>query len=169
MEVKMVTAVKHVQAIKYVLGCVAVHHIQQHCDAHAVCSVNELFEVVWETISATCSKEAVDLVSETGVVGMLHDCHQLYSVVSQALDSWENILCKLLVCSNLWLGRGYTNVSLVDSRTLGLWWALVLPYILLGRVPEARIVYGGDAEVLGYSGDPGREALLAGVVIGGYK
>lgn len=169
MEVKMVAAVKHVQTIKYVLGCVAVYHIQQHCDAHTMRSVNELLEVVWETIPATCSEEAVDLVSETGIVGMLHDCHQLYSVVSQALDSWENILGELLVCSNLWLGRGYTNVSLIDSRTLGLWRALVLPHILLGRVPETRIVYGRDVQVLGYSGDPGREALLAGVVVGCYK
>lgn len=60
-------------------------------------------------------------------------------------------------------------MGLVDSRTLGLWRALVLPHILLGRVPEAGIVYGGDAQVLGYSGDPGREALLAGVVVGCYK
>lgn len=104
MEVQMVAAVKHVQAIKYVLGCVAVHHIEQHCDAHAVRRVNELLEVIWKTISAACSEEAVDLVSKTGIVGMLHDRHQLYSVVSQALDSWEDVLCELLVCSNLGLG-----------------------------------------------------------------
>jgi hypothetical protein len=60
-------------------------------------------------------------------------------------------------------------VCFVDTRALGLCWALVLPDVLLGWVPEARIVDGGDAELLGDSGDPGRKALLASVVIGDDK
>jgi len=129
-------------------------------------SVNELLEVIWETISTACSEEAVDLVSETGVVCMLHDCHQLYGVVSEVLDTWEDIARELLVGRNLGLGRRNANVGFVDSSALGLRRPLVLPDVLLGRVPEARIVYGGDIEVLGHSGDPGWEALLTSMIVG---
>lgn len=57
----------------------------------------------------------------------------------------------------------------VDTCALGLRGTLVLELVFLGRVPEARIVDGGDAEVLRHSGDPSREALLACVVVGDYK
>jgi hypothetical protein len=57
-------------------------------------------------------------------------------------------------------------VGFVDAGALGLRGAFVLPDVFLWGVPEARIVYGGDAELLGYAGDPGGEALLASVVIG---
>ena len=69
-----------------------------------MCSINELLEVVWEAIATTRRKEAVDLISETGVVCVLHDRHQLYSVVSQMLDSRKRVLCELFVGRDLWLG-----------------------------------------------------------------
>ena len=104
MEVQVVAAVEHVQTIEHVLGCVAVHHVQQHGDSHAMCSINELLEVIWEAIATARRKEAVDLVAETGVVGMLHDCHQLNSVVAQVLDAGQDVLGKLLVGRYLGLG-----------------------------------------------------------------
>lgn len=81
-EVEMVAAVKHVETVKHVLRCVTVYHVQQDCDAHSMRSINELLQIVWEAITAACSKEAVDLVTKTRVVCMLHDGHELYSVVS---------------------------------------------------------------------------------------
>jgi hypothetical protein len=167
-EVLVVAAVEHVQSIEDVLGCVTVDNIEQNCDAHAVRSVDELLEIIGEAISTTRSEEAVDLVAETGVVCVLHDSHELDGVVTQMLDSGEDVLCELLVCGDLALRRGDTDVCLVDTCALGLRWALVLELVLMGRVPEARIVDGGDIEVLGHSGDPGGDALLACVVVGDY-
>ena len=165
-EVEVVTAVEHVETVKHVLRCVTVHHVQQDGNAHSVRSINELLQVVWKAVAAARSEEAVDLVSETGVVRMLHDGHQLYSVVSQVLDAREDVTGELLVGRYLGLGGGDANVGFVDTCALGLGRPLVLPDVLLGRVPEAGIVYGGDVEVLGHSGDPGGEALLARMVVG---
>jgi hypothetical protein len=100
---------------------------------------------------------------------MLHDRHQLYSVVSQVLDTREYVLRELFVCSYFRVGGGDTDVGFVDTGTLGLRRALVLPDVLLGRVPEARIVDGGNVELLGDAGDPDGETLLAGAVIGDDK
>ena len=54
----------------------------------------------------------------------------------------------------------------VDTGALGLLRSLVLPDVLLGRVPEARIVDGRYAELLCDAGDPSRQAFLAGVIVG---
>ena len=82
------------------------------------------------------------------------------------LDAREDITCELLVSRYLGLWGGNANVGFVDTRALGLGRSLVLPDVLLGRVPEAGVVYGGDIEVLGHSGDPGWQALLARMVVG---
>lgn len=58
-------------------------------------------------------------------------------------------------------------MGLVDAGARGLRWALVLPDVLLRRIPEARIVYGRDVELLCDASDPGGNALLAGMVVGG--
>jgi hypothetical protein len=129
-------------------------------------SVYQLLQVVWEAVSTAGRKEAVDLVAKAGIVRMLHDGHQLYSVVSQMLNAWENVVRELLVGSDSWLWGRDSDVCFVDTGALGLRWSLVLPYVLVGRVPEARIVDGRDTELLGYAGDPGWKALLARVVIG---
>jgi hypothetical protein len=85
------------------------------------------------------------------------------------LDAGEDVLCKLFVGSYFRVGRGDTDVGFVDTGTLGLRWPLVLPDVFLGRIPEARIVDGGNVELLGDAGDPDGETLLAGTVVGNDK
>jgi hypothetical protein len=62
-------------------------------------------------------------------------------------------------------------MSLINSRALRLWWSLILEDVcLLFRwVPEPRIIYGGDVEVLGDSCDPCGDALLAYTTVGCYE
>ena len=81
-KVEMVAVVKHLEPVEYVLAGVAVYHIQFHNETHAVRSINQLFQVVWMPVSRACGEEAVDLISEAGVVRMFHDGHQLNGVVS---------------------------------------------------------------------------------------
>jgi hypothetical protein len=105
MEVKVVAAVELVQAVKHVLRCMTMNNVQQNCDAQSMRSVDELFQVVRETVTAACSKEAVDLVPEACVVCVLHDRHELNNIVAQMLDSGEDVMGELFVCRNLGFGR----------------------------------------------------------------
>ena len=57
-------------------------------------------------------------------------------------------------------------MGLIDTSAEGLRGSLVLELVLLRGVPEARIVDGGDVEVLCHSGDPGGDPLLARMVVG---
>ena len=146
----------------------AVHHIQQHYNAHSVRGVDQLLEIIGEAISTARCKEAVDLVSKTSVVRMLHYSHQLYDIVPEMLDAWEHVPCEFFVGRNFGVGRGDADVGFVDAGGCGLWRALVLENIFLvrGRVPETRIVYWRNGEVLGDAGDPSGDSFLSGVVVG---
>lgn len=119
-EVLVIGTVKLVQAVQDVLGGVTVDDIEQHGNAHGVGRVHQLLEVLGRAVSAAGGKEAVHLVTETGIVGVLHDGHELDGVVSQALDAREHGLCELLVRGHLALRGGNADVSLVDPEALGL-------------------------------------------------
>jgi len=85
-EVLVVSAIKLVEAIEHVLGRMAVDDVKEYDDAHAMRSVNELLEVLRRAISTARREEVVDLIPKTGVVGMLHDSHQLDHIVAKIFD-----------------------------------------------------------------------------------
>jgi hypothetical protein len=100
---------------------------------------------------------------------VLHDGHELDNIVPKVADARQDVVGELFVCRDFAVGRGDSDVGLVNAGALGLRGALVLENVLVGRVPETGIVDGGDTEVLGDAGDPGGEALLACVVVGNDK
>lgn len=120
MEVLVVSTVKLIQAIKDVLGGVTVDDIEQHGNTHGVGSVYQLLEILGWAVSAACREEAVHLISETGIVGVLHDGHELNGVVSQVLDARKHGLGELLIGSHLALRGGNADVGLVDPKALRL-------------------------------------------------
>jgi len=156
MEIAAICAIKLVQAVQHVLGGVTVDYVQKHNNSESVCSINELLQLLRCTISTACSKEAVDLVAEAGIVCMLHDSHQLNNIVSQMVYSRQHILCELLVQrhSQLW-GRD-SNVCFVDSCGEGLLRSRVLEHITFGgrRVPESTVINRRDVQILSDICDP---------------
>lgn len=119
-EIEMIGSIEHVQAIEHVLRCMTVHHIQQYHQPHIVGSVNQLLQILGGPVATACGKEIVHLVPEAGVVGVLHNGHQLDRVVAQVLDTREHVLGKFLVRGDPGVGRRDADVCLVDTQTLGL-------------------------------------------------
>lgn len=152
----MIRAIKLVQAVENILGRVAVDNVEKNDNPQSMCGINELLEVVRGAVSAACCKEAVDLVSEAGIIGVFHDGHQLNDIVSELLDPGEHILRKLLVGRHSQFRGGDSNMRLVYSHALRLLWPRVLENISfgLGRVPEPGFVHRRYGEVLGNVFDP---------------
>ena len=141
-KVLVIAAVELVQTVKHVLGRVTVDDIQQDGDSQAVGRVHQLFQIIGQAVATAGGKEAVDLVAETGVVGVLHDCHELNDVVAKVLYARQNVVSEFFVARDLWVGRRNADVGLVDAGAARLRRPLVLEDVafLLGRVPEAGIV-----------------------------
>lgn len=161
MEVLVIRPVEHVQTIKHILGRMTMYHVEENNDAHAMGSVDQLLKVFRRAISAAGGEEVVDLVAEAGVVGMLHDSHQLDGIVPQIPYPREHGSSKLLVSRYAKLGGGDANMSFVDPKALGLLRPRMFELVLLGRwrVPEYRIICHGNRHVLGHIFDPSRKAI----------
>ena len=69
---------------------------------------------------------------------MLHDSHQLDSVVPKVGNAREHVGCEVFVGVHLLLRRGYAHVTLIHTGTCRLGWPSVFHDVPLirGRVPE---------------------------------
>lgn len=103
-EVLVVCAVEFVESIQNVLGGMAVNNVEKHSDSHAVSHVDQFLEVFRWSVTTASGEEVVDLVPKAGIVGMLHNCHELDNVVSEISDSGQHVLGELLVSCNAQLG-----------------------------------------------------------------
>ena len=92
---------------------------------------------------------------------MLHDGHELDAVVSEPLNSGQDSVGEVVIGGDLALGRRNAHMGLVDlePRSGREGRALVLPDILLGRVPKDSLVERGDTLVLLDARDPGGNTL----------
>jgi len=131
-----------------------------------MCGVYKLHQVFWQAVTTAGSKEAVDLIAETGVVGVLHDCHKLNSIVAKCSDSRKGVLRELFVCCYSRLWRGDTNMRFVDTNTFWLLRSLVLKLVLLRRAVVSRIVHRRHIEVLRHVFDPSRQSFGSFVTVG---
>lgn len=166
-EVLVVAAVEHVETVQHVLRCVGVDNVEEDSDAHAVGGIDKLFQFIWKAVTTASGKEAVYLVAETGIVGVLHNGHELDDVVAEILDSGQDVCSELFVRCDLGIRGGDADVCFVDSSAEWLWWSRVLEDValVLGRIPEAGIVDGRYVEVLGDSCDPSGDTLLSCVIV----
>ena len=82
MEVEVISAIKLVDPIDNILGRMAVNNVKKNHQTHAVGGINKLLQILGVSIATAGREEIVDLVAETGIVGMLHDGHQLDGIVS---------------------------------------------------------------------------------------
>jgi hypothetical protein len=128
--------------------------------------INELFQVIRLAISTAGCEEAVDLVSKTSIVRVLHDCHELDDIIAIIVYPWEDVLREFFVACNLRFRRGDSDMGFVDPDAERLWRRFILEDILLGWVPEPGIIYRGEGEVLCYSRDPGWNSFCSLAVVG---
>lgn len=97
----------------------------------------------------------------TGVIGVLHNSHELNDVVAKGMDAWQGVSCELFVRPNPVFRSGYPHMRFVDTRAARRRRPLVLELISLrcGRIPEPSVVHRGDRQVLRDSFNPRRNTL----------
>lgn len=141
----------------------AMDHIEENDNTHAMSGINELFQVLGRAIPAACCKKVVDLVSKTGIVCMFHDCHQLDDIVAKVIYSWQHVLGKFLVGGNSLFWCRDAHVCFVHTNTFGLLGSRMLELVLFGwwRVPKVSIISWRNVHVLRHVFDPRRETIYA--------
>ena len=93
------------------------YQIHDDTNASAVCVVHERFEFFGCTKSAGGGKEVGHVVSETAVVWVLLDRHDLDAVVSQISNTREYVDAEVLVGIDFLFLAGHANMALIDEKT----------------------------------------------------
>ena len=137
-------AVKFVDALPGVDAGVGMDHIQQHGDPHAVGGIDEGFQFLRGAEPGGGGIEVGDLVAEGGVVGVLHNGHDLQRVVAQGFDTGKDPVLKLGVGAHLGLFLGHADVAFVDQQVLLGHKAGILPYMGHFGVVDHGIPFPGD-------------------------
>lgn len=160
-KVLVVGSIEFIESIKYILRRMAMNHVQQHDNSHLMSSIHKPFQTFRSSIPAARSKEAVDLVSETSIVSMFHNSHQLDSIVAKVLDSGKQVVGELVVCSDTLLRRRNSDVGLIHSNALRLLWSWMLERIFRCgfRVPKSSIIDWRNRKILGDIFDPSWQAI----------
>ena len=94
---------------------------------------------------------------------MLHNRHELDGVVTQLLDTREDVAREFNISSNTVFACRDPDMSFVDARALRGWWGRVFELVtrFLGGIPEPGVVCGGEAEILSDPTDPSGQSLDA--------
>lgn len=142
MEEASVRSIELIQSVLNVLAGVGMNDVEHHEQSVLVRGVNHVLEVVGRTESRRSRKEAGDLVTKGGVVGVLHYGHNLDGVVALANNSRNHVVSEVSVAADLIFLGCDTNVALVDpqgTRRLGTL-ALEVIFLVTGRMPNVLLV-----------------------------
>ena len=139
------SSVELTDAIHYIGTCMWLHYVNDYLDVELVGGIDEILKITWRTWSRGWCKEAGDMVSEGGVIGVLLDGHQLNYVIPGIPYLRKYFVSKLPVASNLTFFLGHTYVCFVNSD-----WSLgrksrlrVLKNVGLRGAPENTIEHVG--------------------------
>jgi hypothetical protein len=120
------------------------YHVEKYTKFQFMGLIYKVLEVIRRATSTRHGKWTCDLITKAPVVHMLHDPHELYSIVPAFGDPRQNIVCKLTVCCDSRLDRAHTDMGFVN---LGRFWfgrRLVLKLELFPWMSEHAVVPGAQ-------------------------
>ena len=114
----VVGAVKLVDALPGIFGGVGMDHVQKHRQTQLMGLVHQGLQFLRGAEAGGGGKEIGHLVAEGGIIGMLHNGHDLDGIVAQSLDPGQNPLPKFIIGTHPGLLLGHANVALIDVEGL---------------------------------------------------
>lgn len=150
------SSIELVETIKYVFAGVGVDNVKEDGDTVAMRRIDESLELLWCTETTRRREKVCYLIAKRGIVRMLHDCHNLDTIISlweskiftyKICDSREDVSGEFWVGSDLSLWTGNTNMSLVYRQGQRFFRTLMNKLVFL-RIPKHTIVHGTNIKVL---------------------
>ena len=108
------SAVKFIDALPGILAGMGMYHIQKHRDPHFMGSIHQLFQLLRHAEPRGCGEKVGHLIAKAGIIGMLHDRHDLNGIVAQFFYPGQDILPEFFVRADLSFLLRHTDVAFVD-------------------------------------------------------
>mmetsp|Transcript_19026 Transcript_19026/g.32057 ORF Transcript_19026/g.32057 Transcript_19026/m.32057 type:complete len:462 (+) Transcript_19026:287-1672(+) len=99
--VAVISAIHLCDAIQRVGGGVGVDQVHEHLNSQAVCSVDQVLQLLRCSRTARWSIEGSDMIAKAAVVSMFCHSHQLHCIVAHSFDARQHHFGKLRVGGHL--------------------------------------------------------------------
>ena len=140
MEKLIVRPVKFVDSLAGIPYRVRMYQIQQNRNSHLMCCIDQALQSFRFSVPGGCREEIADLISKRAVIRMLHHRHQLNSVVSVRLDSWQNLFREVIIGRDMPFFIRHSYMRLIDQKRFsGDFIFFVRPDKQLVRMPDLPI------------------------------
>lgn len=126
-----VRAIELIQSVLNIFASMRVYNVQQYVETKAMRLINAFFQFIGVAVAAGSGIKTSDLISETGVVGMLHDGHQLNGIVPLAHNTRQHIFGEIIVRSHLEFLGGDAHMAFVNSQRLWPRWSRMFECVFL--------------------------------------
>lgn len=116
--------------------------VNNNSQSQAVSFIHQVLKIIWGSWSWGYSEKSSHMVTETGVIGMFLNRHQLNYIVACLFYSIQIIISKISVRTDSSKFLSHSYMSFVDSYTL-IWldnWSFMSPYKRLRRIPQNTII-----------------------------
>ena len=112
----VICSIELVDSLTCILCRMRMYNIKQHTNTHTMCLIYKIFQIFWHTTSRSWCEKAADLITKGTVVRMLHNSHNLNSIISKILYARKYLICKFKIRTNFSLLLSHTNMTLINIR-----------------------------------------------------
>jgi len=116
--------------------------VNNNSQSQAVSFIHQVLKIIWGSWSWGYSEKSSYMVTETGVIGMFLNRHQLDYIVACLFYSIQIIICKISVSTDSSKFLSHSYMSFIDSYTL-IWldnWSFMSPFKGLRRIPQNTVI-----------------------------
>ncbi len=115
------------------------YNIHYHRKSISMSLINECFQFLGSSETATRSKEIAYMIAKASIVRMLLNSHHLNTIISRLHDTRENILSKFVVCSHFLLSLRHSDMAFIDEQGVAFNFVFrILPHVWNFRIPHLR-------------------------------
>ena len=130
------TAVDTGKAFGFIADSVGVDKVNNDPQPQPVSGIDQLFELLRSSETVGNGKKVGNVIAETGIIGVIHHCHQLQRVVIGFCNTGQDIFLKLFESADFFLLLSHSDVGFVDQCPLRTGRCGVLENIRFFRIPD---------------------------------
>ena len=128
---------KIAQSFHFILYCMRMNDVHNHCNTQSVCGIDQLLQFFRSTETGRSGKETGYMVTETTIIGMFLDCHDLNAIVSGFSNAWKSFFTELIISSYFFFLLCHTDMAFVDKQRIRIRFkCTLLNFIWLFRCPD---------------------------------
>ena len=125
------------QTFDFIFYRVTVDNVHNYADSLFMCRVNQIFQFFRRAATTARCKEWTDMITETAVIRVFLNCHDLYAIIAVFYHTRQNIFFKFGVSTDFFGILRHSDMTFIYKQGIGInFKSVVMPNKFLFRLPN---------------------------------